>query len=45
MVIARYPNTISKSLIFSAGSMHNWPKLLGVLVWLIEIIEVCRHSL
>ena len=32
-----YPFTINKSAIFSCGSPHNWPKLLGALTWLIEL--------
>ncbi|XP_031567459.1 kinetochore protein NDC80 homolog [Actinia tenebrosa] len=32
-----YPFTISKSSMFSVGSPHTWPNLLGALCWLIEL--------
>lgn len=34
-----YPMTVSKSAIFACGSSHNWPKLLGVLDWMLDMIE------
>jgi len=40
-----YPFTVNKSAIFSSGSPHNWPKLLGALTWLVELATVrnCLH--
>ncbi|KAJ1829382.1 kinetochore-associated Ndc80 complex subunit ndc80 [Coemansia sp. RSA 2599] len=37
----RYPyvNNISRSHIYSAGSMSTWPGLLAMLLWLVELIE------
>ncbi|KAJ1959164.1 kinetochore-associated Ndc80 complex subunit ndc80, partial [Dipsacomyces acuminosporus] len=37
----RYPyvSNISKSQLFSAGSMSSWPGLLAMLLWLVELIE------
>ncbi|KAI8320386.1 hypothetical protein GQ54DRAFT_239182, partial [Martensiomyces pterosporus] len=37
----RYPyvSNISKSQIFSAGSLSTWPGLLAMLLWLVELIE------
>lgn len=35
-----YPYSIKPSLIISCGSPHNWPKLLGVLTWMIELTDV-----
>lgn len=38
----RYPyaNDISKSQLYAVGSMHAWPSLLALLVWMVELIEV-----
>jgi kinetochore protein NDC80 len=38
-----YPYPIKKSAIFACGSSHNWPKLLGALTWMVEVVEVCSH--
>lgn len=35
----RYPYAISKSSIISCGSPHNWPKLLAMLNWMVEVIR------
>ena len=35
-----YPFSVKPSLIISCGSPHNWPKLLGVLRWMIELTDV-----
>jgi len=37
-----YPFTISKSNLYSVGSPHAWPMVLGALCWLIELI---RHAI
>ncbi|KAJ1757070.1 kinetochore-associated Ndc80 complex subunit ndc80 [Coemansia sp. RSA 2167] len=34
-----YVNNISKSHIYSAGSLSTWPGLLAMLLWLVELIE------
>ncbi|EDO38695.1 predicted protein [Nematostella vectensis] len=34
-----YPFNISKSSMFSVGSPHTWPNLLGALCYLIELIR------
>ncbi|KAJ2777974.1 kinetochore-associated Ndc80 complex subunit ndc80 [Coemansia javaensis] len=34
-----YVSNISKSHIYSAGSMSTWPGLLAMLLWLVELIE------
>ncbi|KAJ1727543.1 kinetochore-associated Ndc80 complex subunit ndc80 [Coemansia biformis] len=34
-----YVSNISKSHIYSAGSMSTWPGLLAMLMWLVELIE------
>ncbi|KAJ2155915.1 kinetochore-associated Ndc80 complex subunit ndc80 [Coemansia sp. RSA 552] len=34
-----YVGSISKSHIYSAGSMSTWPGLLAMLLWLVELIE------
>ncbi|KAJ2084350.1 kinetochore-associated Ndc80 complex subunit ndc80 [Coemansia sp. RSA 988] len=34
-----YVGNISKSHIYSAGSMSTWPGLLAMLLWLVELIE------
>eukprot|EP00730_Choanoeca_flexa_P010327 TRINITY_DN17502_c0_g1_i1.p1 TRINITY_DN17502_c0_g1~~TRINITY_DN17502_c0_g1_i1.p1 ORF type:complete len:626 (+),score=201.43 TRINITY_DN17502_c0_g1_i1:32-1879(+) len=34
-----YPYPIKKSAIFACGSSHNWPKLLGALIWLVDVID------
>ncbi|XP_032235309.2 kinetochore protein NDC80 homolog [Nematostella vectensis] len=36
-----YPFNISKSSMFSVGSPHTWPNLLGALCYLIELIRYC----
>jgi kinetochore protein NDC80 len=36
----KYPFNLSKSVIVSCGSQHNWPKLVGLLTWMIELVEV-----
>ena len=40
----KYPFTISKSAMFSIGSLHSWPALLGALHWLVELIKVKRKQ-
>ena len=40
----KYPFTISKSAMFSIGSLHSWPPLLGALHWMVELIKVCYQS-
>ncbi|TPX46493.1 hypothetical protein SeMB42_g03675 [Synchytrium endobioticum] len=39
----RYPfaDQISKSALYSCGSMHAWPALLAMLVWMVELILCC----
>lgn len=39
----RYPfaNEISKSQLYAVGSMHAWPSLLAMLVWMLELIQCC----
>ncbi|KAJ1949456.1 kinetochore-associated Ndc80 complex subunit ndc80 [Linderina macrospora] len=34
-----YVGNISKSQLFSAGSMSAWPSLMAMLLWLVELIE------
>eukprot|EP00050_Salpingoeca_kvevrii_P003293 m.220652 g.220652 ORF g.220652 m.220652 type:complete len:606 (+) comp10803_c0_seq1:147-1964(+) len=34
-----YPFTINRSAIFSCGSSHTWPKLLGALTWMVDTIQ------
>jgi kinetochore protein NDC80 len=34
-----YPFTISKSALSAVGSPHTWPTLLGVLIWILEMIK------
>ncbi|XP_065670523.1 kinetochore protein NDC80 homolog isoform X2 [Hydra vulgaris] len=34
-----YPFPIAKSSLFSIGSLHSWPPLLGVLHWMVELIK------
>jgi SMC interacting uncharacterized protein involved in chromosome segregation len=41
----RYPYAVQKSAIFSCGSPHNWPKLLGALVWLVELANMMASDL
>ena len=38
----RYPyaESINKSYFVSVGSMHAWPNLLAVLMWMVELILV-----
>jgi len=36
----KYPFTISKSAMFSIGSLHSWPPLLGALHWMVDLIKV-----
>ena len=47
----RYPfaDQITKSVLYSAGSLHAWPTLLAMLMWMVELIQVCfillyKHS-
>ncbi|ORX93387.1 hypothetical protein K493DRAFT_36569 [Basidiobolus meristosporus CBS 931.73] len=37
----RYPlaDQITKVQLYAVGSMHTWPTLLGVLVWLMELVQ------
>ena len=39
----RYPfaEQITKSHLFSVGSMHAWPYLLAMLVWMVELVMCC----
>lgn len=41
----RYPfaDQISKSHLFSVGSLHAWPVLLAMLVWMVELIVCCEQ--
>ncbi|KAJ3392143.1 kinetochore-associated Ndc80 complex subunit ndc80 [Lobulomyces angularis] len=41
----RYPfaEQISKSHLYSVGSMHAWPSLLAVLTWMVELILCCEN--
>ncbi|KAK3735802.1 hypothetical protein QZH41_007422 [Actinostola sp. cb2023] len=39
-----YPFTISKSSMFSVGSPHTWPNLLGALCWLIELTRFAMKT-
>ncbi|KXJ22823.1 kinetochore protein NDC80 homolog [Exaiptasia diaphana] len=39
-----YPFTISKSSMFSVGSPHTWPNLLGALCWLIELTKFAMKT-
>jgi kinetochore protein NDC80 len=38
----RYPfaDQISKSYLFSVGSLHAWPVLLAMLVWMVDLVHV-----
>ena len=38
----RYPfaDQITKSVLYSAGSLHAWPTLLAMLTWMVELILV-----
>ncbi|KAJ2852766.1 kinetochore-associated Ndc80 complex subunit ndc80 [Coemansia brasiliensis] len=38
-----YVNNISKSHIYSAGSLSTWPGLLAMLLWLVELIECVKQ--
>ncbi|KAJ2305347.1 kinetochore-associated Ndc80 complex subunit ndc80, partial [Coemansia sp. RSA 2705] len=38
-----YVSNISKSHIYSAGSLSTWPGLLGMLLWLVELIECVKQ--
>ena len=44
LISCRYPFTISKSNMYSVGSPHTWPMILGALCWLIELIRVSYQS-
>eukprot|EP00794_Sanderia_malayensis_P005940 gene5940-6630_t len=37
-----YPFPIPKSTMFTIGSLHTWPTLLGALHWMVDIIEYCQ---
>ncbi|TPX32146.1 hypothetical protein SmJEL517_g04699 [Synchytrium microbalum] len=41
----RYPyaDQISKSALYSCGSMHAWPSLLAMLTWMVELILACEQ--
>jgi len=39
----RYPFPIAKSAMFSIGSLHTWPNLLGALHWLVKLIEITSN--
>lgn len=41
----RYPFTLSKTALSSAGSPHSWPAQLAALMWLIELVTVRSLSL
>ncbi|GJQ12747.1 hypothetical protein GpartN1_g4538.t1 [Galdieria partita] len=34
----KYPFTISKSTLYAVGSPHTWPTLLGLLVWITDLL-------
>lgn len=36
----KYPFTVSRTTVSSIGSPHSWPTLLGILIWLVELIDV-----
>lgn len=38
----RYPFPVAKSAMFTIGSLHTWPSLLGALHWLTQLIEMSR---
>eukprot|EP00795_Rhopilema_esculentum_P001999 gene1999-17554_t len=38
----RYPFPIAKSAMFTVGSLHTWPTLLGALHWLVNFIEMTK---
>jgi kinetochore protein NDC80 len=42
----KYPfaNEISKSQLQAVGSMHTWPILLAMLVWMVELIQLCTDD-
>ena len=37
-----YADSITKSTLMAVGSMHAWPSLLAVLIWMVELIMVCE---
>ena len=37
-----YPFTLSKSAMFTIGSIYTWPTMLGVLQWLVDCLKVCH---
>eukprot|EP00049_Salpingoeca_infusionum_P009750 m.165752 g.165752 ORF g.165752 m.165752 type:complete len:666 (+) comp14431_c1_seq31:81-2078(+) len=41
-----YPFPVKSSLVISCGSPHNWPKLLGALQWMVELVQftACRDA-
>lgn len=39
----KYPFTLSKTAMFSLGSPHTWPHILGALHWLTEIVKFAMH--
>eukprot|EP00112_Aurelia_sp_Birch-Aquarium-sp1_P009494 Seg2080.5_Seg2080.7 transcript_id=Seg2080.5_Seg2080.7/GoldUCD/mRNA.D3Y31 product="Kinetochore protein NDC80" protein_id=Seg2080.5_Seg2080.7/GoldUCD/D3Y31 len=41
----RYPFPIAKSAMFTIGSLHTWPTLLGALHWLVKLIEVGQRMI
>ena len=42
----KYPfaNDISKSQLQAVGSMHTWPILLAMLVWMVELVQICSGA-
>jgi kinetochore protein NDC80 len=40
-----YPFTISKTSLVAVGTPHSWPTFLGVLTWLVELLEYDRFIL
>ena len=39
----RYPFPVAKSAMFTIGSLHTWPSLLGALHWLVQLVEVSEN--
>ena len=37
--LLRYPFQISKSALYSVGSLHTWPGLLAALTWVVELLS------
>ncbi|XP_012937749.1 kinetochore protein NDC80 homolog [Aplysia californica] len=38
-----YPFSLSKTYLYSVGSPHTWPHLLGALIWMLDLIEMAGN--